>query len=98
MDAARLGPQEEKLHLPARGAAAEDAGGRHPRVVDHEEVARLQELGQIAHLRVAEAGSRHQQARAVARGDRFQSDAIGGKFVAEVGDPHLRPFAAALCY
>jgi len=72
-------------------AAAIKPGGKNAGIVEDDEIAGLQEVGEFAEqaMGIAAAGSLQvQHAGAVARGEGLLGDEFGGKVEVEIGNPH----------
>ncbi len=79
---------DQDLHSPAAGLLPEQARRNDPGVVEDQQIAGLQQLGQIAHLAVAEGRWRrrhHQQAAGGTFGQRRLGDQFFGQLVMEIG-------------
>ena len=88
-----IDPQKQSLPLPAGGGApADEPGGHHPRVVDDDEVARREDLRQIADAAVMQRARRpvhDEQPRRGPVGERLLGDEVGGQVVVvEIGVGH----------
>ena len=73
---------------PTSRASELEAGGNHSRFVDHQQVAWLQQVRQVADVSMLDGVARHQEASSVARSDRGLRDALVREDVVEVGEPH----------
>ena len=96
----RRGSSSSTSAAPPLARVQAQASRDHPRVVDHEQVARPQQVGQIAHvavLRVAPSAAVDEQAGRVARLDRGLGDARVGQVVVEVAEPHGRSGYGGRC-
>ena len=77
----------------AAGAAADQPGGQHARVVEDEQVAGVEQGRQVVEMAVGRrraVAAHHQQARLVAFRRRFLGDQAVGKLVIELVDVHRR--------
>src|SRR5208283_1386601 len=71
--------------------ASVEAGRKDARIVEDDEIGGAQQAGEVAKVRVAEAGGGAvdvQQARGGAVGERGAGDQLVGQVVVEVGDQH----------
>jgi len=90
--------QQEQFDRPPVGPSAAEARRDHARVVEHEHVARAQELRQVAKRSVRYRpirAAQHEQPRAVPGGGRRLRDPVPGQGVVELREPH-RPIVATL--
>src|SRR6185437_2977411 len=79
---------DQDLHPATAGLLPEQARRNHPGVVEHQQVARLQQRWQVAHLQVGEGSRRRrhqQQAARRAFGQGGLGDQFGRQFVMEIG-------------
>ena len=90
-------PQQEQLDAAAGVRTnTEETGGHDARVVQHEQVAGLQEGGKVADLMVVERPGpavHDEQAGGVAGLDRLLCDELGRQVVVEVGGAHAGSIA-----
>src|SRR5207253_11437700 len=86
----RLRFDEEELDAAPGRLRADEPGGEHPRVVHDEEIAGLEELGEIGDRAVGDppGAVEDEQPRAVALRERVARDASRGELVGEVVEPH----------
>ena len=78
-------PLDQQLQLPATGLFAKQTGGHHLRVVEHQQVAGLQQAGQVFETAVDEgAVATIQQTRRTALGRRCLSNQFRGEVKVEV--------------
>jgi hypothetical protein len=84
--------------LAARGGpdpAADQARGKYSRIIQHEQIARSQELGQLSKYRVGEpvaCAINDQQSRLIAARGRFLRDQLVGEMIIEIGNEHIMIF------
>lgn len=72
-------------------AAPIEAGGKHPGIVEHHEVAGAEQVREVVKLTVLEVSccrGNQQQARGGTVGQRLLSDQLRGQIVMKVGDQH----------
>ena len=85
-------PQQHELADAAGRAAAQQAGGQDPRVVDDQAVTRLQQAGQLIEMPVLQGPGfliQTHQARAVALGDRRLGDQLRRQVIGKIGCFHV---------
>jgi hypothetical protein len=73
---------EEEFDLAAAILMAPEAGGKDPGVVDYQEVARIQPLGQVPEVDVADGAPvpvEHQQAGGISMGQRVLGHQLSGQ-------------------
>jgi len=96
-DVGRVAVMQRRLHLDRQGLAlgpdplthARQTGGNDPRIVEHQGVARLQEVRQIANDPVFQrAAFHHQQPCGIARIGRAQRNTVFGQVEIEIGGLH----------
>ena len=80
----------QRLHRAAGGLVAMQTRADHPRVVEHQQIARLQQAGQIAEGAVHQRlGAAVEQARAAALRSGVLGDQLGGQCVIEVREREM---------
>jgi hypothetical protein len=78
---------DQHLHAPAAVLQAVQAGPQHPGVVEHQQVARVQQAGQVGETPVLPARAiDHQQAAGRALRQRELGDQLWRQFVVEIGE------------
>ena len=94
-----LGLEQEHLGLTAGRALQPEPGGDHPRLVDDDDVTGSQEVREVGDGAVLgrRAPAVDEQPGRVAGLDRDLGDALGGKVVVEVRQPHRVRWYGAVC-
>jgi hypothetical protein len=92
-----VGAYEEDLGGPAAGSPAQKARRKDTAAVDHQQVARVQEVGQVAEPVMAEAAGgaiEDEEPRRIALRQGLLRDELGRQVVVEEADVHRRQIRA----